>query len=1521
MLEGSNITESERDVDRDDEVTVKDADYLNAPQGSRDRSASRERLVQKVMEKVAQGQTATPRKSSRSKSDRNLGVEYSSRSRQFDDETISGAESSVLSSNTGAKSYRSGSDISNNPRLLGMVEDTIRRIILPEINALKEEKQDRNLRSFESSRRPSLLEDMYNRKGLERSLSKSSSTPNISSKPRVVLNREGEDPGTILSRGDSERKKTRKSSRGSYSDERPSSRHSSGRTSSRGYDDGDTIRAKSSKSSTKLRDAAAAGMAGGLLTGAALKSHELRSKSPDQRKRRSKSRGSRSKSSLVEDESSLKKDVPPLPLVGGINESVLTRASIKSDATETPYTQTQTPIREVSRGSLRETVSPFDVATPPRTPGSRGIGMSQTNQSIESPKSPYGGLSTGERKAALAAAGIGGAAAAIGAKEIYDHHVDADGYGSSSPITYRKTSSPAQSVSSLKQTFEEESLKPKELRPRSAASRSSAGRDKNASRTSLRSGTGSPSTKIARSRQQSSRSIGEDYATPAEEFVREGTPGTPTYGESVDEWWDRQHRVNDEYRNSLDADDNNRDSFAATTNRDSYQTNPYPQDEKRFTFYSEDGQEEDRSIDDLQREQDVRGLGAVPRYVHSPHGAESAVASLIIEPSNVSSSKSKVSGQGSPAGKASNSFSARLRELGKDSPPLYQGSTLSQTMPSQDRWQAIKGRARDISGSRDNIAESPVKSARGERSLEPIMTATSIPLASDPMPEIGHFDDTKSEVSTNPSIIRGPLGGDATGKETWPYTPEPETQAQRGVAEKDRQSLDIGMGKGAALAGAAAAGAAALAGAHALRQPTVEDDDEEDRLTPDIGRRSGQGVREATPSSPAMFRDEGYVTDAQTRSAGALTPEGDQKQYSKRDVDDFNRAMDAYAGDKEDPFTGATDHSRNVSGNSHGMASPLYDSATGKGIDGIQSKDIVALMDHLTVRDAQRNARDTEILVTLVRSAAEMRQSFDEIKRFIVEQDRMIMQNADRSVDNTVQKALSGPRPQPSSSPRTPREQSQEEIQTKRKGVLRRALKGLTGSKSANDLGKVEGMLMRILDNVEDLKHQGGPQREAFGSPYTNGSLDTYERLRNAPDSGYEPEGHAGTSSTPSHSGHLSLTPRGEKQQFHSGYDGRRGSVNRVSTVLEGDEDDGDLEPHESHILDHQFERNEGFSTPTQETQRGFSPSRTPTQNGAMYNGLQPEEITPRSTDKQRKHKSNNSSVFGVPKTSRWSKTTSSSAAPDPAALDSPNMRNQRPMSDASRSGSGLGEYDDDGYELQDDDRLRSTQSLAREKEVMETRSMRSQASKVSRTSSPLIPSEASYNQQDDYEQAGEPSPIQEDLDYELDDPKYQAHRNSLLLQHPQPRQGTTGRHQNTLETQAHTYEGPTGTNSDVSLRSVSDFDPATWGSSGTAGLAKHRLSQLEPLSPSYMSSPAAYSGNRYSRDDDSLIPQKPPIPPKIRYEEPEPEPEEEWEPTYSNSGFSRGGYYSSPFGSGHLLEPIEEVRYSLETDSGHVSF
>nr|POF01209.1 hypothetical protein CFP56_21157 [Quercus suber] len=1516
MLEGSGVASKTRNEDRthEDDDTITEAEYLKAPVRSRSRSNSRDRITQKVMEKLNQ----TPvkiRKSSRSRGEREIGKgggtdqsprerrRRSSHSRQYDDETFSGADSSVVSSRLAPseRSYRSttsnGSQMTNNPKLLAVVEDTIKRMILPEINAIKQDqKADRKLRSLEDSRYGSSTHS-YDYDGLERRVSKSSSSPNITSKPKVVLNRDGDDPGVVLSRGDSERRpKHRRSSREGSAEYQSSSRKSSGRTSRQGdgYDDEEQLHSTSGKNHHGVRDTAVAATLGAGLTSAALKHHDSQSDIHERRKKRSKSRSSRSRSaSIAETEDTAyirKEDIPPMPLASRINDSDMTRDSIMSSGTEVSpvngSAEIHTPVHEVSRGSLADLQAPAFSRTPTRTPVSKGLGMSHGNQSIESSGSP---ISAKARLAGLAAAGLGEAAIAKGAEGHASHHVDADGYGG--PLSPRNVASPVQSVSSLKKTFEDDdSLIPSGLRPRSAASRSSAGRlnVKSPSQTSVRSHESSPTTtRLASSRKHSHND--EEFITPLEQpdaaFMREGT-STPN-GESVDDWFERQHQMNDRYRDSYGE---------TTTNRSSYQTNPYPDDEKRFTNYTEDGD------DDTAGDRDVKPVGLTPEYVNQDSfGVESNVASLM-EPSMLSSSLASQNSS-KQNGSYAERMAEQLRELGKDSPAMYEGSTLSQTVSSQDRWAALK--AMSTNNSRDNVngygspRQSPAKSLREAESAEPVMGASGLPLVEDPLPEIGHFDDTKSEISTNPSIIQGTLGGDATGKSTWPYTPEPQDSAR---TVRDSQSLHSGHSKGRLVA-AAAGSAAALAVAHTSGRTPVEDEPAHNDAVD----------REATPVSANNFRDEGYGTDHHARSVGAVTPQ----VYGKDELAEYYRAMDAQDLGRDDPFTTNATHARHISGDSHGMASPLYDSATGQGIDRIQSKDIVALMDHLTVRDAQRNVRDTEILVTLVRSAAEMRSSFDEMKRFIAEQDRLIMQNTDRDAEQTVQKVLSGPRPQPSPARSAPRLGSQEDVQTKRKNVLRRALKGLTGGKRAEDLARVEEMLMQILDNVEDLKSNGVGRQDARS--YSVDTLDSYEKLRGAPDSGYEPEGQAGTSSTLDQSGNSSTTPRAEKHQFHSGYDGRRGSATRVSTVMEGDEDE--LEPHENHVLNNQFENNERMLTPTQDGQRKpiLTSHETPPYHAARTAAYQ-EDVTPRTADKQRKHKSNSSSIFGA-KISRWSKTTTSSAGPDVAVLESPTIsKDTRPRSAVSRSvdsrsDSQVDNYDDedDDYALHEDDRLRSTQSLAREQgrahSQAETRSVRSQTSRLTRTPSPLIPSEVSAKERETSAYEREHSPVQHDID-DFDDPKYQAHRNSLLLEHPQPRQGTTGRHQNTLETQAASqrYE-ETGTNSDVSQRTVSDFDPSTWGSSGTAALARNRFQPPEPLSPVSMTTPKAKAG----QDDSPLVPQqKSSAPPAIRYDEPD---EDDWEPQYSNSGFSKNHYYTSPYGSGHLLEPIEEVRYSLETD------
>jgi hypothetical protein len=1533
MLDGthSNASELSQFVDNDDESTVRDADFLNAPMKGRSRSVSRERLTQKVMEKL-NASSAEKMSSPKSREKGLKDYEYSSPRRERrtrarkdsrpDDDVFSGGEASLLSS---SKSYRSGSSqasrVTNNPKLLEMVEDTIKRVILPEINALKadqkSQKAERNLQSFDEHRRTQSRTSDYDVSDLQRQVSKSSSSPNIKSRPKVVLNREGDDPGVVLSRGDSEKRKVRRSHREGDSEARSSSRRSSGKHSRRSsYEEGRSMR-KVSREEGEGAKALAAAIAGGGLTAAALKHHESQTDMYERRKMRSKSRGSRSRSASlaepVEESSARKGVVPPLPLASRINDSEVTRDSLLSGDTDRENLRVadQSPAiaRDVSRGSLRDAGTPGSVQTPNRTSVSRALEKDYFSRNNASPGSPTGSHTRSKsRTAALA-------------KSVEQRHMDADGYGS--PISSRRVASPAQSVSSLKKNFEDEPLVPQSLKPLGKSSYSSASRlrELQGSQSTLRSSESSPTTKLAGSRQVSRNASGDEFITPLEHsFADPEADNVHTATEeSANAWFDRQRAVNDGYRDSL-----------GESNRDSYQTNPYPQDERIFS-YAEDARRKQLDDDDNEEYADENAVHSVPvkhgldhRFVPSPADVESAVASLL-DPSTVDSNR--VSTSDSPAlqnGSYSNRMAEHLKVLGKDSPAIYEGSTMSQTMPSQDRWAALRGKAVGLpdtsehSSAAQSPAQSPAKNLRAPSEEEPKMVASGLPLADDPMPEIGHYN-SQSDLTTNPSIIQGPLGGDPTGESTWPYTPDADRAGDLKFQDSE-QSMRGAAATGAALAGAGVLLASPSAAPAIGRQAAARD--EIQSSTPDLGRTRTAAVRRDAPpgAGSPTFRNDTSANDKNV-PRDVLTPSG-EPLYKKEDLDEYEAAMNEHDDDSN------TVHQtpRHYRANSHGMASPLYDSSTGNGIDRIQSKDIVALMDHLTVRDAQRNARDTEMLVALVRSAAEMRQSFDEMKKFIAEQDKAIMRQADRVGEQTAQKVLSGPRPQPAASPReTPQRYLQEDTQSQRKGVLRRALQGLTRSKGAKDLAKIEDMLMQILDNVEGLKHQGGPRPS--GLSMDNTSLDSYERLRGANGPAYEQEDdRTGSSSTPTQSGHFALPPSG-KQQFHSGYDGRRGSTTRVSTVVEDDEDE--LEPHEEHVLGHQFENNERMLTPTQELQnrRDLGPDASHSQQAANF-------PTP---DKQRKHKSNGSSIFGIPKISRWSKTTASSAAPDLSALDSPNQTNPqaydyKSVSDASRSGSTLDHYADGQYKLQDDDRIRSTQSLAQEQTHAnaraETRSIRSRASKHTRTPSPLIPSEVSSKARDEYND--EDAQYDDEGDAAFDDPKYQAHRNSLLLEHPQPRQGPTQRHQNTLESQAHTFDDLTGTNSDVSQRTVSDFDPAVWGSSGTAGLARHKLGNFEPISPVSMNSP---NYTRNSRDEGPLVPsQKPPVPPKTQYDPPqkppvppknyhEPEPEPDWEPQYSNSGFSKGGYYSSPYGSGHLLEPIEEVRYSLETDrSSHVS-
>lgn len=484
-----------------------------------------------------------------------------------------------------------------------------------------------------------------------------------------------------------------------------------------------------------------------------------------------------------------------------------------------------------------------------------------------------------------------------------------------------------------------------------------------------------------------------------------------------------------------------------------------------------------------------------------------------------------------------------------------------------------------------------------------------------------------------------------------------------------------------------------------------------------------------------------------------------------------------------------------------------------------------------------------------------MRNSFEEMKKFIAEQDDILVDAGNKQHDRTIQKiVLGGPRPQPAGKAGFTRGSSaedEEDAQQKKRNVFRRALKGLS-NRNQNDIGKIEEMLAHLLGEVEGLK-AGQDMRPSINT--RSQSLDSYNNLRATGPDGYEPEGQAGTGST-GQSGYFSNPPSREASAMRN-RDTRRGSQNRVSTVLEADEE---LEAHEQNVLDHQFEKNEQLLTPTRETPRaGSVPLGTPPQI-QVATGTQSNEHTPRTgTDKSRKHKSSSSSFF--PKISRWSKTTASSMGDNFRN----NGRKERPLSEASRSGSELQHYDtNEHYEPHPDDRIRSNDSLEDDGEI---------TPEATRPPSPLIPSQVS------------------------EVPKYEAHRNSLNLQHPQPRIGPTHRFQTHLESQAQNFSG---TRSPISPTSD------TFGSDPT--LARYIPGQTNRYSGAGNLSPISDAG--YSETSATDEARGPPRPPKVKDDGP-------LIPSSSSAGPSRPPKlatkdnrptFASPLSTEHL-QP--EQRYS----------
>ncbi|KAF7508685.1 hypothetical protein GJ744_009077 [Endocarpon pusillum] len=1415
MLEGNPppvTTRPERSRSLSREEVVEHSN-LKTPTRRRSRSLSRERLTQKVLEKLTNrpqevsssrkrhGEKSSSQRGSKDHSGADARSHGRLSSRQQEDASIiTGTESSIHTNSALSANRKSGDQISfksatskssvNNPKLLNAFEDIIQRVIMPELKELKKDKKVALNRSkFEKIIDQSDVSgSSISREEIQRRVSKHGSAPEL----KV---RDSAGKGSSESR---RRKHKRKEADLDSPSERSFRRRESGDSLSLEEERNQRRKSKDQQ----LRNIAAGALVGGALTTAALQHHDSGS-SLDGHERRKQSKSRSRSTSIAETEEIFDKHlVPPMPMQSEI-ETELTRSSLLSDQTATaPF---QGELRQVSQGSPREVVSSASretgspaSRTPTRTPADlrKGLGTYHGNLSNRDLSSYNRGAHGIHDDQKMSFGEATPASPTIATGSLDTHHLLADEerqrrYESNlhhqHPI--RRGLSPIQSVASYNMS---EPNRNSFMLARSSNSLASLNEEQQLKEErSVASLSSPPNTNLARNK----RPEGINLETGSV-ILGQHDSGSQEYSRDIDAdaFFDEQHSENERYR----------DSYANSDPRVNY---------RNFTDDSLDASYLEKMS---ARRPVTRGQGANPEYVHAPLGVESAVASLY-DPSmeSVGSTRSSAISQADSIERqkrANQQFkSANLHA--RDS-----GSPLKQEYAHDEKsFQQRVG----VTSPPQSVAPS-----EDDRDM-PQLGASAVPVSSDPMPEIGmDLDSPQSEITTNPSVIHGPIGGSTHGdRDHWPYNATPPSK--NGLVSPASENRGLGM-TDATLAGGAlgAAGLGAVARGH----------EEQSKDMP-----AGLNLRYDTNAA----QDEGYISAA---NPGTYSPDPKVREHGGYSAPVGRSVSPAFS---DDPFLAK--HSGHLS-------------TTEKGIEGIQSKDIVALMDHLTVRDARRNARDTEILVTLVRSAAEMRNSFEDMKRFIAEQDDFIMDTADKQHEKTVQKVINGPRPPPLVMPLLPTRPASEEDEdapAKRRNVFKRALRGL-GTKNTAELQNIEAMLMRLLGEVEGLR--AGQEGRPVNSRAQSHSVNSVENAREPTDPGYEPEGQAGTSSTGDRSGFFSNNS--SRQADHrGGAAGHRDSTNRVSTVMEGDEELESRRSGERDVMDQQFTNGRTLLSPDRETPdaqdtRGAStPLRTPPRIQPPENRAFSNENTPQMSadgkSHHRKQKSSSSSFY--PKMiSRWSKTTASSIIDNFRGNAQVTPKSQ-PYSQVSQSGSNphVGEYDYDPQE----DALRTTHSYLNEE----------YAGHENRPPSPLIPSQVS------------------------DNPKYHAHRNSMNLQHPQPRQGPTGRFQNHLENEAQTYTGeqfsPTSQSSSMwgHQQGIVQTNPLVQGNANAQnrysgysgndrlspisdtgysesssaildlGQEEHERSLKSGASANSVLSASGYRRQRKSRDEEPLIPQRPP--------------------------------------------------------------
>lgn len=652
----------------------------------------------------------------------------------------------------------------------------------------------------------------------------------------------------------------------------------------------DLLRRQKSKS---LRDAEAAGRVGTALTAAALSRHDSESTLDHGRSRASRSgTGTPNETELGVNETELvfqKHNVPPMPLNSEV-DSGLTRDSLLSEKTAEPSTPaTDTRVRDVARGSPAQNASPSPSS---RVSHRSRLGFHHSNMS--SHNLSFHGASDHDLREhshspmSDSTLGSGDVAEAAAANLL---GVDPGFHGSpdehSDFSNRQRTLSPIQSVASGR-TEDTQTGHPEVPQEGHADSEGERRLEPHLSIESLSS---APSTDLARSTR---------------------------LGPSIDS---RSELAKDEPGLGLGYEESPRPSQGSRGWQDS-EAKEGSRSDLRDTHHVDDSEVDYlQKVNQGQHVADVRG--ANPKFFQ-PLAVESAVASLL-DPSVVTSNVSKV-----PANRSQPDLGNQESQSASRTPQPMEDTTREQhtslqEAPTKQRQDAASPGA--ISPPKRIDTTSPPQSvAQSIENQEESEHQAPIHASDDESPdhEAGHSPETESEINTNPSIIQGPIGGMPHGAQVpWAYDPTSAKTNQLPYPD-DHELANDPMGYDY------------HGYSNTVRRATYDSNG--------FFNQPDDYMGEQLFATPPGAKDEGYVS-----AANPLSPSIGSPQPASKGLGGLNaNPVSLFDNPIEDDLFGATSHQRNLSGYSHGIPSPLYDSATGRGIERIKSKDIVALMDHVS---------------------------------------------------------------------------------------------------------------------------------------------------------------------------------------------------------------------------------------------------------------------------------------------------------------------------------------------------------------------------------------------------------------------------------------------------------------------------------------------------------------------------------------------------------------------------------------------